>query len=506
MGPKQPRHMIDMSLSQLWSVISGVLQQRNNVLQGLLRFSLALLSGCQLCATECSIAQILGDHMVLQRGQPLTIWGSAEPGAEVAVSLADHRATTRADAAGAWSATLPAMEASGPHMLEARSGASVASRSDIMLGDVWLASGQSNMVFALASTSEWPTVRSQGRFSAIRICKLPGTHAMAPAEGYGRDVPWQQLDSARDGYFSAVAYHFARTIQPQAGVAIGVIQAASGGTMAEQWTPEAALRADDPQSRTFAARDKALARLAADPAAKVGSAEAGASALYNGTLHPLRHLRFAGALWYQGEANSRSKDDYRPRLITLIRSWRELFGQPALPVIIIQLPDFGLPKDDGWMRVQEAQRLVAGELGLPLVVTIGQGSKVTIHPANKAEIGHRAGLAALQHIYRQPVVGSSPAVRALRFEGAAAVLDFDGDLVATGALSGFELAGPDQAFVPASARIAGRQVTVTADGLPQPVAIRYLWAHAPKAISLAGPTGLPVGPFRFGAGAPQPAP
>lgn len=476
--------------------------------QAVLTLALILLSTLAgpLSAVEFAVAAILGDHMVLQRGQPITVWGTADPGAVVEVALADRRATARADAAGAWSAILPAMEASGPHALEARCGAAHASRSDIMIGDVWLASGQSNMVLALSATAEGPAVRSQGSFPAIRICKLPGTHAMAPAEGYGRDVPWLQLDSARDGYFSAVAYHFARTIQPQSGVAIGVIQAASGGTMAEQWTPEAALRADDPQSRTFAARDKALARLAADPAAKVGSAEAGASALYNGTIHPLRHLRFAGVLWYQGEANSRSADDYRPRLTTLIRSWRELFGQPALPVVIIQLPDFGLPKDDGWMRVQEAQRLVAHDLGLPLVVTIGQGSKVTIHPPNKAEVGRRAGLAALQHIYHQPVVGSSPAVRALRFEGAAAVLDFDDDLVATGAVSGFELAGSDQAFVPATARVDGRQVTVSAGGLQQPVAVRYLWTHAPDAITLAGPTGLPVGPFRFGAGAPQPAP
>jgi sialate O-acetylesterase len=229
--------------------------------------------------------------------------------------------------------------------------------------------------------------------------------------------------------------------------------------------------------------------------------------LYNGTIHPLRRLRFAGALWYQGEANTRSKDDYRPRLNTMIRSWRELFGQPALPVVLVQLPDFGLPKDDGWMRVQEAQRLVARDLDLPLVVTIGQGSRVTIHPANKAEIGRRAGLAALQHVYRQPVVGSSPAVQALRFDGGAAILGFSADLVVAGAaVSGFELAGSDQVFVPATAQVAGRQVTVTADGLGQPVAIRYLWVHAPAAVTLTGPTGLPVGPFRFGAGAPQPAP
>jgi sialate O-acetylesterase len=121
-------------------------------------------------------------------------------------------------------------------------------------------------------------------------------------------------------------------------------------------------------------------------------------------------------------------------------------------------------------------------------------------------IGQRAALAALQHVYRLPVAGSSPAVQALRFDGASAVLDFDADLVATDPVSGFELAGPDQAFASATAQVAGRRVTVSAAGVPQPVAIRYLWTHAPAVISLAGATGLPVGPFRFGVGSPQTAP
>lgn len=468
--------------------------------------ALLTLLAATAAAGECAFAQIFGERMVLQRDQPITIWGTAPPAATVEVSCAGRQASVVADRQGAWSAELPALPASGPHALRARSGDSVVSLADVMIGDVWLAAGQSNMVFALASTSEWPEVRARGAFPAIRICKLPGAHAMAPAGSFARAVPWQRLDSARDGYFSAVAYHFATTVQPQAGCAIGVIQAASGGTMAEQWTPEAALRADDAQSRTFALRDKALARLAADAAARIGASEAGAAALYNGTIHPLRHLRFAGVLWYQGEANSRSRDDYRPRLTTLIRSWRALFAQPALPFVIVQLPDFGLPTDDGWMRVQESQRLVARDLGQPLVVTIGQGSRTTIHPANKAEIGRRAGLAALQHVYGRPVVGSSPAVQTLRFAEGEAILTCDAEVVAAGDLVGFELAGEDGVFVSATARIDGRRIIVSAAAVDHPVAIRYLWTHAPAAIPLTGTTGLPVGPFRFGAGAPQPAP
>jgi sialate O-acetylesterase len=460
-------------------------------------------------ASELTLAPIFGEHMVLQRDQPLVIWGTATPGAPVVVNFAGQQATAAADATGAWQVTLAAKPASGPFRLEAQSGTASVALGDLMLGDVWLASGQSNMVLALGASSEWPSVRSAGTMPAIRICKLPGTGALAPSETYVRAVPWDVLDSARANAFSAVAYHFAVTIQPVVGATVGVIEGASGGTMAEQWTPEAALRAADPQSTssTFAARDKALARIAAEPQAKIGTTEAGASALYNGTIHPLRRLKFAGVLWYQGEANSRSKDDYRPRLTTLIRSWRELFAEPDLPWIIVQLPQFGLPKDDGWMRVQEAQRLVAHDLGLPLVVTIDQGSATTIHPPNKAVVGRRVGLAAQQHVYHQAVSGTSPLPTSLTYSAGTAVIGFSDELKVSGATAnGFELAGVDGAFVPATAQVAWHTVTLTAPGVASPAAVRYLWVHYSDAVTLYGPTGLPVPPFRFGADAPQAQP
>ena len=472
-----------------------------------IRIAMLILCGCLLPAAEFAVSQIFGDHMVLQRGQPIQVWGTASPGAEVAVVIAGQSAVAKSDATGAWVTTIPALAASGPHKLEVRCAGASRILSEVMIGDVWLASGQSNMVFALGATNAWADVRGKGTFPAIRVCKLPGTHAMSPTESFARDVPWAVLDSARANNFSAVAYYFATTVQPVVQVPIGVIQASCGGTMAEQWTPEAALRANDPQSRTFADRQKMQARLAADPSAKTGPMEAGAAALYNGTIHPLHRLKFAGVLWYQGEANTRSKDDYKPRLINLVRSWRELFGQAELPWIVVQLPGFGLPKDDGWMRLQEAQRLAAQELNLPLVVTIDQGSKETIHPSNKSEVGRRAGLAALQHVYRQQIDGSSPRPTSLRFEGGSAVVEFSAELSVQGeVIAGFELAGLGGAFAAATARAAGRVVTVRAPGVVEPTAIRYLWVHSPEAVTLFGPGGLPVGPFRFGGDAPQVTP
>ena len=466
-------------------------------------------------AADLTLAAVFGDHMVLQRGQPITVWGSAAPAAPVTLELAGQQGSATADASGAWSIELPPLPASGPFTLTAHSGSAALTRSDLMIGDLWLASGQSNMVLALTASTEWAATRTTGIKPGIRVCKLPGTPSLTPTETYVRDIPWDLFDPSRVGAFSAVAGYFALTVQPalpgkeqgKEPLTIGVLEGASGGTMAEQWTPEAALRAADPQSRTFALREKSLAKVAADPQTKVGGSDAGAAALYNGTIHGVRHLKFAGVLWYQGEANSRSPDDYRPRLTTLIKSWRELFAEPELPFIIVQLPHFGLPKDDGWMRVQEAQRLVAQDLKLPLVVTIDQGSAITIHPPNKAEVGRRAGLAALQHVYHQAVNGTSPQPTALHFTGATAAIDFSDDLVVNeAAISGFELAGHDQAFVPASASLSGRTITLSAAGITQPEAVRYLWVHSPAAVTLAGISGLPVGPFRFGGAAPQATP
>lgn len=453
-----------------------------------------------LCA-QVELAGIFGDRMVIQRDRPITIWGTAAPGAEVAVTLGEDRAAAKADESGQWKAEFAARPASGPVALQAASGGATAGAKDVMIGDVWLAAGQSNMVLALQSTTEWPEVKTQGEFPGIRICKLPGDFAFEPAEQYSRALRWETLNSARAGYFSGVAYHFARTVQPALGrAALGVVQASAGGTQAEQWTPEAALKAALPENPLFAMRDKAREKAATG--AKVGSNEAGATALYNGTIHPLRHAKFAGVVWYQGEANSRSKRDYRPVLETLVESWRALFGEPDLPFVIVQLPKFGLPKDDGWMRVQEAQMLAARDLGLPLVVTIDEGSAETIHPPNKAEIGRRAGLAALQHVYKQDVEGTAPAMKSVKFLDGGAAVEFDGfkgDLVLKGGrVEGFELAGADGMFHSASAEIKGRNVFVKSADVKEPKAVRYLWANSPPNVTLYSAAGLPAGPFRTG--------
>lgn len=460
----------------------------------------ALWFSCGVLHAQLSVGGLFADHMVIQRRQPIAVWGTAEPGVEVSVSLGDRKASAKAASDGKWRATLDPLEASGPFELEVSRGADAKVVKDVMIGDVWLISGQSNVVLALQSTTEWPEAKTAGVFPGIRICKVPGSYAFEPAGQFSRPLSWEVLNSAKAGYFSGVGYHFARTVQPAIGVTLGLIQGSVGGTQIEQWTPESAIRAAHPESRSLLERDKARAALEADPKAKISGTLLGAGSMYNSSIYPLLPAKLAGVVWYQGEANTRTKVDYRPLLKTFVLSWREAFGQPDLSFVIVQLPKFGLPKDDGWMRVQEAQRLAARDLGLPLVVTIDEGSPATIHPPNKAEVGRRAGLAALQHVYKQNVEGTGPFVKSVKFEGDSAIVEFDGfkgDLVLKGeGVKGFELAGADKVFQPAAAEIHGRSVEIKAAGVAQPKAVRYLWANSPDAITLYSPAGLPAGPFR----------
>lgn len=467
----------------------------------LLLLCAACLAVCALSASaEVKLADIFADRMVLQRSQPITVWGMASPNEKVKVSLGGAEAVAEADGEGAWQATLPAREASGPFEFKVAGAGSERTLREIMIGDVWLVAGQSNMVLALQSTTEWTEVKTDGIFPAIRICKLPGNFSFDPAVGYPRPIAWDVLNSAKAGFFSGVGYHFARTLQPEIGVTLGVIQGSAGGTQIEQWTPEEALKAAHPESALFAERDKARAEALANPAAKVNAIKAGAATLYNGTIHPIRHLKLAGVLWYQGEANTRTKADYRVLLHTWTAAWRAVFDEPKLPFVIVQLPGFGLPKDDSWMRVREAQMLAARELGLPIAVTIDLGSKETIHPANKAVVGKRSGLATLQGVYGKPVEGASPAPESVRFSSGEAIVEFPSAGAALraedGSVAGFELAGADKQFRPATGILKGHIVSVTSPDVPQPVAVRYLWAPYSEKVSLYSSGGLPVAPFR----------
>ena len=238
------------------------------------------------------------DHMVLQRSLPITVWGDGAPGADVSVTLGKASSTTKAGPDGRWRLDLPALAASGPYELKASSAGEAKVLKDVMVGDVWLVSGQSNVVLTLSASTDWAEEKKLPASPAIRICKLPADRAFEPAEGFKRAILWQPLDPAHAGsYLSGVGYYFVKNLQPKLGVTVGLVEAAAGGTQVEQWTPLAAVQAAAPDNPLLAMRTKTLAKLMADPAAKIGLTESGAGVIYDGTIAPFHLAKLAGVLW-----------------------------------------------------------------------------------------------------------------------------------------------------------------------------------------------------------------
>ena len=436
-------------------------------------------------AGELRLAGIFSDHMVLQRDRPLRVWGSAEEGRSVTVEVAGRRASARAGAGGGWSVDLPAIAAGGPHELRASGDGEVVLR-DVHVGEVWLCSGQSNMAMSLAAASGGEAERAALESLDLRWYAVPER-----AGDGSRDVEgaWRRCTAADADQLSAVAYFFARRRRADQGVAIGVVQAAVGGTPAEAWTDLEALRGND-------ALAPSLARAARTEKSKPG-------ALYGGMIAPLAPFALRGVLWYQGESNAGLADQYALLFPTLIRSWRRAFGRDDLPFLFVQLPGYGkfpeAPEDSDWAALREAQQRTLALAGTGMVVTLDVGDE-DLHPPRKREIGERlAELAAAKLDRGEDVSCLSPTFAGARRVGREVVVSFANAggglrLVEGQRASGFALAGADGRFAWADARVDGERVVLSCEAVGEPALVRYAWSGRPR-VNLVGPGGLPAAPF-----------
>lgn len=489
-----------------------------------------------VCAAACAgraevkLPALLADHMVVQRGLPVHIWGRAEPGEAVSVAFRGETRATAADALGLWEVYLPPGGGGGPFEL-AIEGRNRIVLKDVLAGDVWIAAGQSNM--------EWPlrwSARPEEEMAAARHPRLRLFRAMhrlseyALDDLYGKSWSACRPESAAD--FSAVAYHFGRRVQASTDVPIGLIQIAWGGTPADAWTRLGAITAD-------AALMPALAewarRMENHPAAllryhrqclewEAAAAQARAAgrplppnpvrpvgpegpwkpgAIYNAMVAPATRFPIRGVIWYQGESNtSPERAPVYGRLFqTLIRDWRRAWGQGDFPFLFVQLANYVTEPDSRWPELREAQRQALGLANTAMAVAIDLGEAGDIHPKNKGEVGRRLSLAARALAYGERLAWSGPLFRSATREGAAARLWFDhayGGLEAReGKLRGFELAGADGEFVPAEARIEGATVVVSSPAVVAPREVRYGWKDNPDC-NLSNGEGLPAAPFRAG--------
>ncbi len=476
-------------------------------------------------------ASLFTNGMVLERGMKCPVWGTAEPGEDISVTLAGKTFRTQADEKGDWKLLLDAMDAGGPFELVV-AGKNTVRIADVFFGEVWLCSGQSNMYLTVREAMDSDKEIAAADFPRIRFFVVGSCEKDAPQRNAsGR---WVVCSPQTVPWVSAVGYFFGREVHQRLGVPVGLIMSSVGGTCAEAWTPRTAFERDaglkpildrylDRQAKLDEAKkiyDDALAgwRAAVDEAKVEGKPEPAKPArppeppwvptpgiLYNGMIHPLAPYGLRGALWYQGESNAGREVEYRKLLAGLIRAWRARWGLGDFPFGIVQLANYYAvqeqPSDGYWTRIREAQAFVAREVpncGLACAIDIGDAKD--IHPRNKQEVGRRLALWALATQYGQQMEYSGPVFEAMKVEGSKIRLTFThvgAGLVAKGGapLKGFAIAGADGKFVWGDATIEGGTVVVSSDKVAEPKAVHYAWAENPVC-NLYNRDGLPAFPFR----------
>ena len=453
------------------------------------RFSLCILFA--VCCTSVALSAVklpavIGDNMVLQRDMPVPIWGSADKGEDVTVTLAGQILSAKAGDDGRWKVVLAKLSVGQPlEMTVKGSSGNTITLKNILVGEVWVCSGQSNMEMGIGMCNKAQEEIAAANYPEIRLFKVVKAKAAQPAvDAKGAWTPCTSQSVAADGWggFSAAAYYFGRHLHKELKVPVGLIDTSWGGTPAEFWTSRKVLEAD-PAIKPLAAGES--------------------SCLYNGMIAPLIPYAIRGAIWYQGESNLSRAYQYRTLLPAMIANWRTDWGQGDFPFGIVQLAPFryGGQNPANWAELCEAQRMTLDRSpNTGMAVTVDIGDVKDIHPKNKQDVGRRLALWALAKSYGQNLVYSGPIYKSMTVEGNKIRLQFDhvgSGLIASDGkpLTYFTIAGVDQKFVPATAVIDGNSVVVSSDQVAQPAAVRFAWVDDTSP-NFANKEGLPASPFR----------
>jgi sialate O-acetylesterase len=469
---------------------------------------------------DVSLATIFGDHMVLQRGHPAAIWGTAAVGEKITVTYAGQSASTTANAGGKWLVHLPALQPDNPGELVVTGQNTIRLRG-VVVGDVWFCAGQSNMRRTVGESMNAPEEIAAANHPDIRHFDVRTTVKDSPADDVQSTGGWQVCTPNTAGAFTAAGYFFARDLAPKIGVPIGIVNITVGGTPAEAWVSADVLEAPafasirerrqkvmDEYSERKHEHDRKLEKWKANgspgkpPRAPNMPRRNGQNAgLYNGMVAPLRQLAFAGVLWYQGEGNAARWQTYMELFSALITQWRRDFARHDFPFYFVQLANFNakFPEQQTYVHIREAQTKALTLPGTGMAVTIDIGEPDNIHPENKQEVGRRLSLIALALAYGRKVEYSGPVLSGHKIERETIRLTFthaDGLTLHAGTNGvSFEIAGKDKKFVPAQARVENCALVVSAPGVKKPVAVRYAWHNTPDAV-LYNAANLPASPFR----------
>ena len=482
---------------------------------------------------EVKPSALFSDNAVLQQGVDVPVWGTARDGETVTVEFAGQKATTTAKD-GKWRVTLKNLKAGAPGVLTIK-GDNTVTAQNVVAGDVWLCSGQSNMARTVVPPESvqprrpyWEESAAEANFPMIRQFRTGGGALDEPAaEITGK---WEVCTPKAVREFTAVGYFFAKNIWETRQTPVGLINSSVGATGAGSWVSRETLASSpqlkgnlDRQEKNKADYPAQLEKYKADEPRLLAEYEAAAAkakaegkpeprkptpprnpftdayrpaGYYNSKIAPLAPYALRGVLWYQGESNSGHAAEYRVLFRGLIDGWRSLWQQPELPFLFVQLPEYQKTPPD----IREAQLRTWTETpATGMVVTIDCGDAGDIHPPDKRQVGARLALLARGQVYGEKIVYSGPLYDGVKIDGSRAVLAFKhtgGGLVAKdGELKGFVIAGKDKKFVPATAKIEGETIVVSSPDVAAPLAVRYGWENVPVP-SLYNKDGLPASPFR----------
>jgi len=494
------------------------------------------VAALQFASADVKLPAIFSEHMVLQQEALVPVWGWADAGEQVTVELAGQVKTTTADANGKWMVKLAKLK-QGEGLSLVVKGKNKLTVNDVLVGDVWICSGQSNMGLTVNRAMNFEQEKAAAKFPQLRMFTVERKSTAEPqADCKGR---WELTTPENVGFFSAAAYFFGRELHQQLKMPVGLINTSWGGTSIEAWTSmeaqsklkeyptisESWVKATATPYDEKKAMDQYNKQLAIYKENVKKAKEEGKPApkalvkpvdprlnqnypanLYNGMVAPLIPYALKGGIWYQGENNSGKSwaNLYGTQLETMIKDWRTRWGYD-FPFAWVQLPDFKAPQKDvtepgGWVTIREE---MLKSLKIPktgMAITLGLGMADNIHPTNKQEVGKRLAMWALADVYKQKGVASSgPLPSGDKVKGSEVVISFkhtDGGLKAEGGeLKGFAIAGEDKVWKWAQARIEGDKVIVSHPDIKKPVAVRYAWAANPV-FSLYNGAGIPATPFR----------
>ncbi len=437
---------------------------------------------------EVKLPRILSDHAVLQQGMEATIWGWAAPGEEVTVALATKKAVVKADDKGRWQLKIGTPKAGGPYELVVAGRNNTITVKDLLVGEVWIGSGQSNMEMSVNGVNDARQEIAAANYPQIRLFTVNKKIADKPVDDcFGS---WSDCNPRSVPGFSAVAYFFGRTLHQELKVPVGLINSSWGGTICEAWASREGLEGDDDFKPIL---DRAANFNPNNPNQ--------ACVLYNGMVRPIVPFAIRGAIWYQGESNAGRAAQYKKLFPAMIRDWRKQWGQGDFPFLFVQLAPFRYGGANPQM-LPEAWEAQLQTLSLPntgMAVTTDIGDIRDIHPKNKQEVGRRLALWALAKTYGKDVAYSGPLYDSCKVEGDKVRIKFkhaeDGLVAKGGKLTHFTIAGKDEKFVPAEAAIDGQTVVVSSDKVKEPVAVRFGWEDTAEP-NLFNKAGLPASPFR----------